>query len=62
MAGNRIKIKLNSSGSVTLKMERRANYGRMVTERIQFTMSRRDFERALKSATIEAPWVELMKR
>lgn len=58
---NRIKVKLKPGGKVELRLERRDQWGR-VTERTSFTISRRLFENAMKDATIEAPWKELMSR
>lgn len=57
---NRMKAKLNANGTVTLKMERRDTWN-IVRERMSFTMSRRDFDKALANATIEAPWKGLLE-
>lgn len=63
---NRIKVKIkrpqNGVLRAELTMERRASYWGPVTERRTFTLPLATLERALRDATIEAPWRELLKR
>jgi hypothetical protein len=57
---NTVKAKIKPSGNVELRLERRDTWNR-VTERITFTVSRRNLERALANATLEVPWTELLE-
>lgn len=53
---NRIKVTKNvDRKTVTLAMERRDSWGR-VRDSFQFTISERQFDRALLDAQIIAPW------
>lgn len=61
MTRNTMKAKIQPSGNVQLKLERRDAWGR-IRERMTFTIGRRQLERALAEATIEAPWRELLQK
>lgn len=56
---NTMKAKIKPSGNVELRLERRNSWN-IVTERITFSVSRRTLERALATATLEAPWKDLL--
>lgn len=61
MTRNTMKAKIKPSGNVELRLERRDAWG-TIRERITFTIGRRQLERALAAATIEAPWRELLSK
>lgn len=62
---NRIKVKIkgNKGGlRAELTLERRDSYWGSLRERRSFTLPLATLERALRDATIEAPWKELLRR
>ena len=53
----RIKeIVLKDNGNVTFKMEEVDYYWGTIRRRWQFTVRRRELERALREAKVEVPW------
>ncbi len=56
-----IEVKIKPNGAIQLVMMRTDAWGR-VRERKSYTLSRRRFEQALASATLEAPWVDLLAK
>lgn len=51
---NTIKVEITDAGNVTLHMTHRSAWS--VIKRTRFTITRREFESALKTAKITVPW------